>query len=98
MRAQRTLLRRKARQVFLPEQAAQDRIDIQRQQLLACQAGGQRGDAVVFLISAMPRRFALATARLATPCIGMRWISRPAATWSLAASTSVASSCSDWRM
>ena len=36
--------------------------------------------------------------RLPSPSAGRRWISRPAATFSLAASTSLVSSCSDCRM
>ena len=39
-----------ALQLFFPEQAAQNRLHIQRQQLLALEAGGQRGDAVVVLV------------------------------------------------
>ncbi|MNE66316.1 hypothetical protein D3C80_1618570 [compost metagenome] len=40
----------------------------------------------------------VAAARLASPLTGMRCTSRPAATWSLAASTSTVSSCSDCSM
>jgi hypothetical protein len=89
----------KRRSVSFPEQAVQDGVGVQRQQFLARQRGGQHGDAVVVLVAAdlvlvAPRP----PARLPSPCTGRRWISRPAATWSSAASTSRVSSCSDCSM
>ena len=86
-----------AQQLFLPEQAVQDGVHVQRRsssrvRLAAsewrCGCSPRSGRSGL-------RRWPFGGARqVALALSGMRWISRPAATWSLAASTSVVSSCS----